>query len=98
MADLGNLWFSLGLDDSKFKKEWDIAFKKYQKDAKINLDIDISKSTIESLKALKDMGFNNKQWSAMTKAATAAGKYMAQMQKVETQVAKTKVEEEKRNI
>lgn len=41
MADLGNLWFSLGLDDSKFEKEWKAAFAKYQQQQDIQVGIQI---------------------------------------------------------
>lgn len=49
MADLGNLWFSLGLDDSKFDKEWKAAFQKYKNDAKIDVLINVSKDQIKNI-------------------------------------------------
>lgn len=49
MADLGNLWFSLGLDDSKFDKEWQKAFQKYKDDAKIDVRLNITKEQIKNL-------------------------------------------------
>jgi hypothetical protein len=95
MADLGNLWFSLGLDDSKFKKEWESAFKQYQKDAKINVDINISKRTIDSLKELKNINLTNKQWSAVAKAADAAAKYEKGLIQSQIQMEKLNQEQEK---
>lgn len=43
MADLGNLWFSLGLDDSKLEKQWKDALAKYEKKANVNVRLAISK-------------------------------------------------------
>ena len=40
MADLGNLFFSLGLNTESIDKAWDAALKKYGKLAKIDLKVD----------------------------------------------------------
>lgn len=57
MADLGNLWFTLGLDDSKFKSQWDAALKKYDKsfEIKIKPSIDLSVISGEIEKAGKNI-------------------------------------------
>lgn len=54
MADLGNLWFSLGLDNSKFDKEWKAAFEKYKQDAKIDVLINIDKNQLKSITDVTD--------------------------------------------
>ncbi len=129
MADLGNLWFSLGLDDKKFQQQWDNAFKKFQEKAKINVDVQVdqqklqgivkyaeeygrlvaalknssqvkidmavSDSTIQALTKLKEIGASDKQWAAMAKAATAAGKYAKELEKTKREAAKTAIEQEK---
>lgn len=129
MADLGNLWFSLGLDDQKFQQQWDNAFKKFQEKAKINVDVQVdqqklqgivkyaeeygrlvaalknssqvkidmavSDSTIQALTKLKEIGASDKQWAAMAKAATAAGKYAKELEKTKREAAKTAIEQEK---
>lgn len=51
MADLGNLWFSLGLDDSKFEKQWNTAFAKYKKQANIDVRLTIDKTGLKDLKS-----------------------------------------------
>lgn len=129
MADLGNLWFSLGLDDKKFQQEWDNAFKKFQEKAKIKVDVlvdqqklqgivkyaeeygrlvaalknssqvkidmAVSDSTIQALTKLKEIGASDKQWAAMAKAATAAGKYAKELEKTKREATKTAIEQEK---
>ena len=40
MADLGNLFFSLGLDTRNIDAAWKKAFEKYSKEAKINIQFD----------------------------------------------------------
>ena len=93
MADLGNLWFSLGLDDSKFEKQWKDALAKYGKDSKMKIDVEISQKTIESLRKLKEMGGTSKEWAAVRNAAKAAKEVAAmavQQEKYNTQLARTK--------
>lgn len=53
MADLGNLWFSLGLDNTKFEQEWNAAFAKYQKQAKIDVGVNIQKADLTQIKNIK---------------------------------------------
>lgn len=88
MSNLGNLWFTLGLDDSKFRKQWDEAVKRYSKDTKAMIDVEISPRTIAALKNLKDMGGTAKQWNAVKSAAKAAGELALYEEKV--RVAKEK--------
>lgn len=89
MADLGNLWFSLGLDDSKFEKQWKDALAKYGKDTKMKIDVEISQKTIESLKKLKDMGGSAKEWKAVREAAKAATEFAKGQAKANAELAKT---------
>lgn len=89
MADLGNLWFSLGLDDSKFEKQWKDALAKYGKDTKMKIDVEISQKTIESLKKLKDMGGSAKEWKAVREAAKAAAEFAKGQAKANAELAKT---------
>ena len=58
MADLGNLWFTLGLDDSKFKSQWDAALKKYDKSFEIKIKPSIDLTSIN--KELEKVGKNIK--------------------------------------
>ena len=58
MADLGNLWFTLGLDDSKFKSQWDAALKKYDKSFEIKIKPSIDLTSIN--KELEKVGKNVK--------------------------------------
>lgn len=95
MADLGNLWFSLGLDDSKFEKEWKAALQKYSKQQKIVLDVEITQKTINALQQLKALGGDAKQWKAVREAAKASAELAIAQEKVNTQMAKTqKIQEQ----
>ena len=58
MADLGNLWFTLGLDDSKFKSQWDAALKKYDKSFEIKIKPSIDLTSIN--KEIEKVGKNVK--------------------------------------
>lgn len=54
MADLGNLWFSLGLDDSKFEKQWNAAFAKYKQQAKIDVGVQIAPTDLTQLNDIQN--------------------------------------------
>lgn len=87
MANLGNLWFTLGLDDSSFRRKWEGALRRYAAQGKINLDVVISPKTIESLKKLSSLGGTKKQWNAVAAAAKAAGAASLAMAKAEKTAA-----------
>lgn len=90
MADLGNLWFSLGLDDSKFEKQWKQAFNKYRDQAKIKVDFKIDSNAIKELEKFKDAGFTSKQAKEYTKLATAVMKVAREQEKYNQELEKTK--------
>ena len=54
MADLGNLWFSLGLDDTKFEKQWNAAFAKYKQQAKIDVGVQIAPTDLTQLNDIQN--------------------------------------------
>lgn len=54
MADLGNLWFSLGLDDKKFEKQWNAAFAKYKQQAKIDVGVQIAPTDLTQLNDIQN--------------------------------------------
>lgn len=91
MANLGNLWFSLGLDDKKFEKEWKAALAKYSKDAKINIDFKISEKAVAELKKLKDAGMTTKEAQSYASLATSIMKAASAQEKYNRELAKTKL-------
>ena len=97
MADLGNLWFSLGLDDSKFEKEWTAAVKKYSKQQKLVLDVEITQKTINALQQLRALGGDSKQWKAVKEAAKASAELAMAQAKVNTEMERTKLLQERIN-
>ena len=90
MADLGNLWFSLGLDDSKFEQQWQRALQKYQNTAKINVDFKISDQAINELKRFKDSGFTAKEAKTYAQMAKAVMDVGIAQERYNRELAKTK--------
>lgn len=90
MADLGNLWFSLGLDDSKFEQQWKTAFNKYKNDAKINVDFKIDSNAIKELQKFKDAGFTDKQARGYAQLASSVMKMAREQEKYNRELEKTK--------
>ena len=90
MADLGNLWFSLGLDDSKIEKQWKQAFDKYKNDAKINVDFKIDSKTIKELQKFKDAGFTAKEAKKYSNLAAATMKVAREQEKYNRELERTK--------
>ncbi len=68
MADLGNLFFSLGLDTRNIDAAWKKAFEKYSKEAKINLLFD-SKAFKEQMEAQKILHKKNMDALSIEKKA-----------------------------
>lgn len=91
MANLGNLWFSLGLDDKKFEKEWKAALAKYSKDAKINIDFKISEKAVAELKKLKDAGMTTKEAQSYASLTTSIMKAASAREKYNRELTKTKL-------
>lgn len=90
MADLGNLWFSLGLDDSKFEKEWKAALKKYESTAKVNIDFKISDQAIKELEKFKNAGYTGKEAKSYAQLAKAVMQVGIEQEKYNQALAKTK--------
>lgn len=90
MADLGNLWFSLGLDDKKFEKQWKAALAKYSKDTKINIDFKISEKAVAELKKLKNAGMTPQEAKTYASLATSIMKAASAQEKYNRELVKTK--------
>lgn len=90
MADLGNLWFSLGLDDSKFEKQWKAAFNKYKNDAKIKVDFQIDSKTIKELQKFKDAGLTPKEARQYAQLASSVMQVSTALEKYNRELEKTK--------
>lgn len=100
MAELGNLWFRLGLDNREFEKTWKATLDKYSKEAKINIQASIQAANAASKGVSPYMQQKNAiklQEFARREAAKTAQQEAISQSKIKAEIAKTAIQQEKLN-
>lgn len=102
MADLGNLFFSLGLDTKQIDAAWDAALKKYSQKAQVDLKIsvgDMAKLETVNNKAIEAANkralLESKIGEKVAKTAQAQATANNQSKQAELNVRRTVTEEQK---